>query len=132
MKCKSFENCFLVYIQLPMGFSRQKQWSEVPFPSPGDLPNPGIKLTSPAFTGRFFTTKPPGKLYIFNNNIQNHILLGLKLQLVTISRHIMGILMFMKREKRRETLLFCSLTSSDFRSFPHHSFGPFHEVIFSH
>ena len=95
-----------------MGFSRQNQWSEVPFPSPGGLPNPGIKLTCHAFTGRLITTEPPGKLYIFNNNIQNHILLGLKLQLVTISRHIMGILTFMKCEKRRETLLFCSLTSS--------------------
>ena len=115
-----------------MGFSRQKQWSEVPFPSPGGLPNPGIELTSHAFAGRFFTTEPPGTLYIFNNNIQNHILLGLKLQLVTISRHIMGILTFMKCEKRRETLLFRSLTSSNSRSFPHHSFGRFHEVIFSH
>ena len=30
-------------------------------PSPGDIPNPGIKPTSPALAGRFFTTKPPGK-----------------------------------------------------------------------
>ena len=36
----------------------------VPFPPPGDFPNPGIKpmsLTSPALAGRFFTTAPPGK-----------------------------------------------------------------------
>ena len=33
----------------------------VPFPSPGDLPNPGIKQTSPALAGRFFTTERPGK-----------------------------------------------------------------------
>ena len=33
---------------LPMGFSRQKYWSGLPFPSPGDLPNPGIKSGSPA------------------------------------------------------------------------------------
>ena len=31
-----------------MGFSRQKYWSGLPFPSPGDLPEPGIKLGSPA------------------------------------------------------------------------------------
>jgi len=31
-----------------MGFSRQEYWSELPFPSPGDLPNPGIEPTSPA------------------------------------------------------------------------------------
>jgi len=31
-----------------MGFSRKKQWSELPFPSPGDLPDPGVKPRSPA------------------------------------------------------------------------------------
>ena len=44
-----------------MGFPRQKYRSGLPFPSPGDLPNPGIKLVSPTLTGRFFTTEPPGK-----------------------------------------------------------------------
>ena len=33
---------------LSMGFSRQEYWSELPFPSPGDLPDPGIELGSPA------------------------------------------------------------------------------------
>ena len=41
---------------LPMGFSRQKHWSGFPFPSPGDLPIPGIESVSPVFT-----TEPPGK-----------------------------------------------------------------------
>ena len=48
-----------------MGFPRQEYSSGLPFPSPGDLPNPGIKLTSPvspALAGGFFTTEPPGKL----------------------------------------------------------------------
>ena len=43
---------------LSMGFSRQKYWGGLPFPTPGDLSNPGIKpmsLTSPALSGRFFT-----------------------------------------------------------------------------
>ena len=44
-----------------MGFSRQEYWSGLPFPPPGDLPNPGIKPVSPALAGRFFTTEPPGK-----------------------------------------------------------------------
>ena len=47
-----------------LGFSRQEYWSRMPFPSPGDLPDPGIKLeslVSPALAGGFFTTKPPGK-----------------------------------------------------------------------
>ena len=39
---------------LSMGFPRQKYWSGLPFPSPGDLPNPGIKLASPSLTGGFF------------------------------------------------------------------------------
>ena len=33
----------------------------LPFPSPGDLPDPGIKSMSPALVGEFFTTEPPGK-----------------------------------------------------------------------
>ena len=36
-------------------------WSELPCPPPGDLPNPGIKLSSSALAGRFFTAEPPGK-----------------------------------------------------------------------
>ena len=49
---------------LSMGFSRQEYWSEFPFPSPGDLPDSGIKpmtLRSPMLAGGFFTTEPPGK-----------------------------------------------------------------------
>ena len=44
---------------LSMGFSRQECWSGLPFPPPGDLPNPGIEptsLTSPALAGGVFTT----------------------------------------------------------------------------
>ena len=44
---------------LSMGFSRQEYWSGLPFPPPGDLPNPGIKPMTPVFpalAGRFFTT----------------------------------------------------------------------------
>ena len=41
---------------LSMGFSRQEYWSGLPCPSPGDLPDPGIKPTSPALAGGFFTT----------------------------------------------------------------------------
>ena len=45
-----------------MGFSRQKYWSGLPFPPPGDFPDPGIKLTFPASpAGGFFTAEPPGR-----------------------------------------------------------------------
>ena len=41
---------------LSVGFPRQEYWSGSAFPTPADLPSPGIKLTSPALAGRFFTT----------------------------------------------------------------------------
>ena len=49
---------------LSLEFPRQEYWSGFLFPSPGDLPNPGIEITSPALAGRFFITEPPGKLII--------------------------------------------------------------------
>jgi len=48
---------------LCMEFSRGKYWSGLPFPAPGDLPNPGIEAMSPALAGGFFTTEPPGKSF---------------------------------------------------------------------
>ena len=44
-----------------MGFSRQEYWSGLPFPSPGDLPDPGIKPRSPALEADALTSEPPGK-----------------------------------------------------------------------
>ena len=58
-------------VPLSMGFSRQEYWSELPFPPPGDLPDPGIKPmspASPALAGGFFTAEWPGSsdtLYIW-------------------------------------------------------------------
>jgi len=46
---------------LSMGFSRQEYWSRLPFPPPGDLPNPGTERAFPALAGGFFTTEPPGE-----------------------------------------------------------------------
>ena len=46
---------------LSMGFPRQEYWSGLPFPSPGDLPNPGIESAYLALAGRFFTYEPPEK-----------------------------------------------------------------------
>ena len=62
-----FATPWTVACQAPpsMGFSRQEHWSGLPFPTPGDLPDPGIELVSPAspaLAGRFFTIGPPGKL----------------------------------------------------------------------
>ena len=49
---------------LSMGLSRQEHWSGLPFPTPGDLPDPGIEpasLISPALAGGFFTTSATWK-----------------------------------------------------------------------
>ena len=64
-----FATPWTVALQAPlsMEFSRQDYRSGLPFPSPGDLPNPGIKpssLVSPTLASESFTTEPPGKLSI--------------------------------------------------------------------
>ena len=42
------------------GIPRQEYWSGLPFPSPGDLPDPGLKPVSPGLAGKFFTAESPG------------------------------------------------------------------------
>ena len=44
-----------------MGFSRQECWSGLPFPSPGDLPDPGIEPGSPTLQADALPSEPPGK-----------------------------------------------------------------------
>ena len=44
-----------------VGFFWQDYWSALPFPPPGDLPDPGIEPVSPSLADEFFTTEPPGK-----------------------------------------------------------------------
>ena len=69
MKVKSFSRVRLFAIpwtvvyqaSLSMGFSRQEYWSALPFPSPRDLPDPGIKPRSPALQADFLPAEPPGK-----------------------------------------------------------------------
>ena len=78
---------------LSMGFPRQEYWSGLPFPTPGDLPHPGIKpvsLVSLALAGGFFTTEPPGNskylahisltILIFETERSNFASLGYRLQ----------------------------------------------------
>ena len=57
-----FATLWTVESQAPlcMGFSQQEYWSGLPFPPPGNLLDPDIEPTSPALTGRFFTTELPG------------------------------------------------------------------------
>ena len=70
MSDQLFATSWTVACQAPlsMEFSRQEYWSELPFPPPGDLPDPGIEptsLASPVLAGGFFTTAPPGKPIYF-------------------------------------------------------------------
>ena len=48
-------------VPLSMGLSQKECWSGLPFPPPGDLPDPGTEPKSPGLAGGFFTTEPPGK-----------------------------------------------------------------------
>ena len=54
----------------PMGFSRQECWSGLPFPSPGDLPDPGIKPRSPALRADALPSEPPGKPKFVQTHVQ--------------------------------------------------------------
>ena len=65
MDCKAY--------QAPpsMGFSRQEYWSGLPFPSPGDLPDPGIEPGPPAFQADALTSESPGKKNGLNKDIVN-------------------------------------------------------------
>ena len=56
-----------------MGYSRQEYWSGLPFPSPGDLPDPGIEPRSPALQADALPSELPGKphiIYIYNIHFQ--------------------------------------------------------------
>ena len=63
-----FATPWTVAYQAPlfMGFSRQEYWSGVPFPSPGDLPDPGIKPGSPALQADAVLSDPPGKPSLYS------------------------------------------------------------------
>ena len=49
--------------RLSLGFSRQEYWSGLPFPPPGDLPDPGIEPRYPPLQADALTSEPPGKLF---------------------------------------------------------------------
>ena len=52
---------------LSMGFSRQEYWNGLPFPSPGDLPDPGMEPGSPALQAESLLTEPTGKPSVSDN-----------------------------------------------------------------
>ena len=62
---ESFVTSWTIALQAPlfMEFSRLEYWSGLPFPSPEDLPDPGIQCRSPALQAGSLPSKPPGKNY---------------------------------------------------------------------
>ena len=74
--CLTLWNSRAVACQSPpfMGFSRQEYYSWLPYPPPGDLPDPGIEpasLMSPALADGFFTTEPPEQLDIILKGVKS-------------------------------------------------------------
>ena len=68
-----FATLWTVAYQAPpsMGFSRQEYWSGLPFPFPGDLPDPGIEPRSPALQADALPSETPGKLKVLKNSTMN-------------------------------------------------------------
>ena len=74
-----------------MGFPKQEEWSELPSPSPGDLPSPGNKTGSPALAGRLFTTEPAWKpelplVLTIAMVIYNHSTVIVKINIMLLSK----------------------------------------------
>ena len=71
-RVRLFATPWTVAYQAPlfMGVSRQEYWSGLPFPSPGDLPNPGIKAGSPGLQTDALLSKPPRKPGILIRNVE--------------------------------------------------------------
>ena len=77
--CLTLCNPWAVAHQAPpsMEFSRQDYWSGLPFPSPGDLPDPGIEPRSPALRPAALLSEPPGNPLYTNKWIHKCILMYL-------------------------------------------------------
>ena len=63
-----------------MGFSREEYWSGLPFPSPEDLPNPGIELRSATLQADYLQSEPPGKpiILVISDNKQITLYISIK------------------------------------------------------
>ena len=70
-----FATLWTVAYQAPLsvGLSRQENWSGLPFPSPGDLPHPGIKPRSPALQADALRSEPPGKPILDSPTLNNNL-----------------------------------------------------------
>ena len=102
---------------LSMGFPRQEYWSSLPFPVPGDLSNPGIKLASllcPTLADRFFTIALPRKSHVSYYYLLNH-------RKWKIFIHLM---LFCQNN--------CSVPSPRFFLLNHPIYTPFRKIVLNH
>ena len=88
---------------LSMGFSRHEYWSGMPFPPPGDLPDPLIKPTAPVLAGRFCITEPPEKPD--NHLLPKNYSLVLKRHFISVLKSVSGSTMkkWNQKSKQRST-----------------------------
>ena len=89
-RVRHFATPWTVAHQAPpsMGFSRPEYWSGLPFPSPGDLPNPGIEPRSPSFQAEALTSGSPGKPHPLGwarNSRSKRALLGLTIHIMKVT-----------------------------------------------
>ena len=68
-----------------MGFSRQEYWSGLPFPSPGDLPDPGIEPRSPALQADALISEPPAKALL--SKLCSNVPLMQRIAVVVVLNH---------------------------------------------
>ena len=71
-----------------MGFSRQEYWSGLPFPSPGDHPNPGIEPRSPTLEADALISEPPGKPKLCHKRPRSLRLVCWHILLRALSHHV--------------------------------------------
>ena len=77
-----------------MGFSRQDYWSGLPFPSPGDLPQPGIKAGSPALQADSEPFELPGKpIYLPNPLLKDKLFLAFNYYKPCLSKYLLTFTM---------------------------------------
>ena len=118
MKVKSLSRAH----QAPLGFSKQEYWSGLPFPSPGDLPDPGIEPKSPTMQADTLTSAPPGKpllslksgqLYFqcpdfFLNNICKHLKANRKRSKWPLSCFQSYAFVFLKIQADKSSIVDCN------------------------
>ena len=67
---------------LSVGFSKQEYWSGLPFPPPGDLPDPGIEPESPVLAGGFFTTSATWEAQLYRCHLRRNVVTTKKIQII--------------------------------------------------